>query len=197
MIASVLPENATAAERGFERVAAERLASTAVPIDLLWDPARCPSAFLPWLAWALSVDDWDVVWSDDRKRAVIAASIEVHRHKGTLGGMKRALALAGFGDAIITEGGEPPPRLGRTHVLGRGWRMGRTEDTWADYWVAIMQPVAKREADRLASLLSSIAPARCRLRKITLSGARYVLGRDVWTLGRQITLGGVYLYEVA
>jgi phage tail P2-like protein len=38
---------------------------------------------LPWLAWALSVDVWSTGWSEEKKRQVIKATTEVHRHKGT------------------------------------------------------------------------------------------------------------------
>jgi P2-related tail formation protein len=39
----------------------------------------------------MSVEDWDSTWTEQQKRDVIAASVEVHRHKGTIGAMKAAL----------------------------------------------------------------------------------------------------------
>ncbi len=27
-----------------------------------WHPQTCPEALLPWLAWSLSVDEWDESW---------------------------------------------------------------------------------------------------------------------------------------
>ena len=35
---------------------------------------NCPADVLPWLGWALSVDDWDQDWSEQQKRSAIAAS---------------------------------------------------------------------------------------------------------------------------
>jgi len=88
---SLLPPNATRLERDIES-ATERLGNVPVPIDTLWDPQRCPAELLPWLAWALSVDEWDSTWPEDVQRATIAASIEIHRRKGTVWAVKRALA---------------------------------------------------------------------------------------------------------
>lgn len=81
--APLLPPNATPLERAVSRAGAERLAGIDVPLADLWQPATCPAELLPWLAWALSVDRWDSSWSEERKRAEIAVSIERHRHKGT------------------------------------------------------------------------------------------------------------------
>lgn len=197
MTAALLPENATPAERAFADLAGARIGAIAAPANLMLDPARCPSAFLRWLAWALSVDDWDDTWSEERKRAVIAGSVDVHRHKGTIGGMRRALQLSGYGDAVIVEGDEGP-RLGRGKwVLGSAVQLGGDEGQWAHYWVTVNVSVTQKAADRLAALLNSVAPVRSKLRKITLAaGRRHVLGRDLWQLGREITLGGVYFYEV-
>ncbi|KJY96095.1 phage tail protein I [Pseudoalteromonas piscicida] len=60
-----------------------------------WHPQTCPEALLPWLAWSLSVDEWDESWPVDTKRAFIANSVKVHKHKGTVGSVKRALAALG------------------------------------------------------------------------------------------------------
>lgn len=44
-----------------------------VPVTLrqLWDPLTCPAKFLPYLAWALSVDRWDENWPVATKRRVV------------------------------------------------------------------------------------------------------------------------------
>lgn len=86
----LLPPNATPQERALSNSTA-RVGSVAVPIRNLWNPQTCPAALLPWLAWSMSVDDWDATWTEQQKRDVIAASVEVHRHKGTIGSMKAAL----------------------------------------------------------------------------------------------------------
>lgn len=89
----LLPPNATKQERDIS-LALDRL--PAVPIKTLWTPATCPEAQLPWLAWALSVDEWDAAWPVETKRQVIAASIEQHRKKGTVGALRRALQRLGY-----------------------------------------------------------------------------------------------------
>lgn len=64
-------------------------------IKALHDPWACPLEFLPWLAYAYSVDTWNDVWPEATKRAVVANSIAVHTHKGTRGGVEDALAALG------------------------------------------------------------------------------------------------------
>jgi phage tail P2-like protein len=68
-----------------------------------------PEAFLPYLAWALSVDVWDGNWPLSRKREVVSAARSVHRHKGTIAAVRRALAALDVAIAIVEwfESGEP------------------------------------------------------------------------------------------
>lgn len=92
----LLPPNSTPLEVQTEAAAAARLAGLAVFIRDLWNPLTCPAAWLPALAWALSVDVWRSQWPEGTKRAVVAASPRVHRLKGTVGAVKAALgAVAG------------------------------------------------------------------------------------------------------
>ena len=58
--------------------------------------AEAPVALLPWLAWEESVDSWNPAWTPDQKRAVIAASWEAHRRKGTPAAMAEALGGLGY-----------------------------------------------------------------------------------------------------
>ncbi|MCG7536490.1 phage tail protein I [Pseudoalteromonas sp. OOF1S-7] len=57
----------------------------------LWDPMLCPAALLPWLAWAMSVDEWDEAWSETLKRQVIRDAFAVHQYKGTPYALQKAL----------------------------------------------------------------------------------------------------------
>ena len=92
---SLLPPNATPAEIAIAGLTSH-VRDLPVPIRDLWNPATCPPAFLPWLAWSLSVDNWRSDWPEATKRAVIAASPRVHRLKGTVAALKTALtAVAG------------------------------------------------------------------------------------------------------
>ena len=78
-------------------------------IKALHDPWACPLAFLPWLAYAYSVDTWNDVWPETTKRAVVANSIAVHTHKGTRGGVEDALAALGV-EVTIEEWWQQEPQ---------------------------------------------------------------------------------------
>lgn len=66
-----------------------------VPLRQLWNPDNCPLALLPYLAWAWSVDRWDESWPESTKRGVVRAAYFVHRHKGTLGALRRVVEPLG------------------------------------------------------------------------------------------------------
>lgn len=100
-MSSLLPPNATATERAVDEATA-RLADIPVPLRDLWNPATIPAPLLPWLAWGLSVDVWDPAWTESRRRAVVASSIEVHRRKGTAAALRTALAALDY-DARLVE----------------------------------------------------------------------------------------------
>lgn len=107
----LLPPNATAQERALSEAIA-RVSDVPVLVRQSWDPDTCPAELLPWLAWAYSVDAWDVEWSEQEKRDVIKASLDVHKHKGTIGAIDRALKPLGYLIEVIewwetTPKGEP------------------------------------------------------------------------------------------
>ena len=102
-MSDLLPPNRTPLEQALDRTTA-RLGDVPVPIKDLWSPWRCPVALLPWLAWALSVDEWDSAWPEERKREAIAASIELHRYKGSVWSVREALRRVGYKDVEIDEG---------------------------------------------------------------------------------------------
>lgn len=91
----LLPTGSTA----LEVAAAEACAAiekTPVPLRKLWNPVTCPVELLPYLAWAWSVDRWDTSWSEATKRSVVASSAALHRHKGTLGAVRRVVEPLGY-----------------------------------------------------------------------------------------------------
>lgn len=92
---SLLPINATAAELALEGATA-RMSDVPVLVRESWNPDTCPAALLPWLASAFAVDAWDSTWTDEQKRQAISNSVYVHRHKGTIGAVKRAVSAIGF-----------------------------------------------------------------------------------------------------
>ncbi|MDE2388898.1 MAG: phage tail protein I [Betaproteobacteria bacterium] len=86
----LLPQNQTVLEAAIANATQSGVSPDA--IARLWDAGTCPVNLLPWLAWALSVDDWDGSWDEETQRRVIATSIDIHRKKGTVGAVKQALA---------------------------------------------------------------------------------------------------------
>lgn len=86
---SLLPPNATDAERALEEAMRADIDLSAV--GTLWNPATCPAAVLPWLAWSLAISHWDAGWSEAQKRAAIAGAIPFHRRKGTRAALREVL----------------------------------------------------------------------------------------------------------
>jgi phage tail P2-like protein len=98
-MSSLLPQNATALETALAESVA-RISDVPTPNRDVWNPDKCPSDLLPWLAWAFSVDFWDAGWTDDQKRGAIKSAVAVQRYKGTIGAVKQALTSLGYGVAI-------------------------------------------------------------------------------------------------
>lgn len=67
-----------------------------IPIRVLWDPDLCPVPFLPYLGWAFSVDRWDKNWTEKAKRDAIKAAMFIHKHKGTIGALRRVVEPLGY-----------------------------------------------------------------------------------------------------
>lgn len=101
--AHLLPPNASNAERGISSAAGKRVSAVPAPLRDLWRPETCPTTHLPWLAWAVSVDDWSAAWPEATKRQVIAEAIAVQRRKGTPWAVKRSLEQMGFNRVEIIE----------------------------------------------------------------------------------------------
>ena len=87
---SLLPDNATALEKNIEQVTAG-MTDLPVPIRDLWNPDTCPTHLLPWLAWALDVEQWKSDWSEPVQRTAIKASWGVHNTMGTKAAVRNTL----------------------------------------------------------------------------------------------------------
>lgn len=108
-MSSLLPPNATAQEVALEGATA-RVGNVPVKTRQLWNAETCPADLLPWLAWAVSVDEWNSNWSDAQKRGTIAASFEVHSTKGTPAAVKASLGALGY-QLTLTEWWQVPTEL--------------------------------------------------------------------------------------
>lgn len=105
---TLLPANATKYERALEKTCA-RSFDLPVLINRLRNPWECPLSVLPWLAYEWSVDEWNEEWSEQQKRATVAASIAVHKKKGTRGAVEDALAALDV-DVTAREWWEEEPK---------------------------------------------------------------------------------------
>lgn len=156
----LLPPNRTALE-----AALAGAGDLALPTDALrhlWSAMHCQSALLPWLSWTLSVEAWHEARSDEARRSLILASIEVHRRKGTPWAIRLLIRALGFGEVTIIE------RVGGLAYAGTAVHDGTyphepDADTWATYKLAFARPITNAQAERIRKLLPSVAPARCHL----------------------------------
>lgn len=149
---SLLPANSTLLERRLEETNG-RFNPPDV-IRNLWNARTCPVGLLPYLAWAMSVDEWDPQWPEERKRTAIEEADFIHRHKGTPGAIKRALAVLGHPDAIVIERADYVRRDGSRRRNGWNRRVG--EEGWATYRVVLQRPVTIDQAQRIYSVLDTV-----------------------------------------
>jgi phage tail P2-like protein len=89
----LLPINSTLLERALDAATADL---TPIPLREIYDPLTCPVQILPFLAWECSVDRWDEAWPVNVKRAAISASYYIHKHKGTIGAIRRVVEPLGY-----------------------------------------------------------------------------------------------------
>ncbi|MQP64711.1 phage tail protein I [Niveispirillum sp. SYP-B3756] len=161
MTAELLPANATALERALAEVAGAAL-DVPVPIDRLWSATTCPAPLLGYLAWALSVDQWDASWPEERQRAVVLAAIPTYRLRGTAGAVKRAVAALGYG-VDLRDGATAALYDGALHADGREEHGGR----WAVF-DAILHLGERGLTPQIQAMLTraivTAAPARAHLR---------------------------------
>ncbi|WP_288804633.1 phage tail protein I [uncultured Novosphingobium sp.] len=87
---SILPPNATTAERALEDAMLARIDLSSVPT--LRDPWTCPAEVLPVLASELSISHWDTAWSEAEKRQAVADATAFHKIKGTRAAVEEVLA---------------------------------------------------------------------------------------------------------
>lgn len=151
---SVLPPASTLIERTADAVAEQRLANMPAIVTSLWNADTCPAALLPYLAIALSVDEWNDGWGVDKKRAVIKESRYIHQHKGTPAAIRRALAAIGQPDATIIERGDYVFRDGTRVRDATHQRQG--QGGWATYRVILSQPTTIDQAYQIKRLLAAV-----------------------------------------
>lgn len=167
MSSELLPYNATELQKDLADAALDLLASAPGYIgDLanLWNPATCRLDLLPYLAWALGVDEWDPDWDEATQRAVVADAHAVHAIKGTPAAIKRVLSLAGYGDATITE-------HRKSFYNGDARFDGGAEQAadWYCFEVSLNAPESPdaERVTRIVSAINRVKPVRACLRRVT------------------------------
>lgn len=91
----LLPQGSTLLEKRAAACLQQAVENPLIIADLI-NPDRCPEPFLPYLAWAFSVDKWDENWTENVKRMVIKQSFLLHKHKGTISAVKRVIEPIGY-----------------------------------------------------------------------------------------------------
>ncbi|HDC4602411.1 TPA: phage tail protein I [Enterobacter cloacae] len=127
---SLLPPGSSPLERRLAQTCSG-ISDLQVPLRDLWNPATCPVKFLPYLAWAFSVDRWDEGWAESVKRRVVQDAFYIHQHKGTTSAVRRVVEPFGFLIRIIEwwQTGEAPG----TFRLDIGVQdQGITEETYLE-----------------------------------------------------------------
>lgn len=99
-VKSLLPPNATAAERALEQVMAH-VGDLPLDIRTVKNPDTCPAVLLPWLAWEYAITWWDEGWTEEQKRSVIKSAAGVNKRRGTVSAVKRALAAVDYPCDVI------------------------------------------------------------------------------------------------
>ncbi|HAI4028991.1 TPA: phage tail protein I [Escherichia coli] len=121
------------------------------------------SSALPWLGeqFSLSGDGWELAESDDVRRMLIKAAIELHRYKGTPWSIREVIRRFGFGEVDLIEG------TGRLSYDGNrsynGLFVHGDAASWAVYRVILKQPITNDQAAMLRQTLAAFAPACCHL----------------------------------
>lgn len=121
------------------------------------------SSALPWLGeqFSLSGDGWELAESDDVRRMLIKAAIELHRYKETPWSIREVIRRFGFGEVDLIEG------TGRLSYDGNrsynGLFVHGDAAAWAVYRVILKQPITNDQAAMLRQTLAAFAPARCHL----------------------------------
>ena len=157
-MSTVVPGTASAVEQRLDDAARARGAAVDVAAPgAMWDATRIPEAYLPALAWALSVDAWSPAWTLAQRRLAVARAIESHRAKGTQAGIARLMDLYG---ARYTYRERPEGRA-FTAALDVTTLQGALLGSWAGLSAALAR--TKRASVHLHVTPADVAPLRVRI----------------------------------
>ena len=173
-MSNLLPPNATLLERNLATVNA-RLGDLPVGLRDLIRPETCPAEFLPWLGQMLSVDSWEMDWTEGQRRDTIKASLGVHKVKGTIGAVRRALSALGIESQLQEWFNQIPAAAPYTfHLLVTADQVGFDQAT--------LRSVSKVLAStkNLRSHLTGITPQAVTRAETTVAGTA-AIGAEITT----------------
>ncbi|BBE51143.1 tail protein [Ferriphaselus amnicola] len=143
---NLLAHNASKLERNLSQLG-DRITGLPILHASLWNAATCPLALLPWIAAALSVDEWDDTWPEAMKREAIATSLDFHRIQGTVLAIRKTLDFYGHTDAEIIERADCVRRDGSANRNGLRRRGGLSQ--WATVRIVLHQRMTLDLAEQL------------------------------------------------
>ncbi|MCG7585446.1 phage tail protein I [Photobacterium sp. OFAV2-7] len=121
---STLPPSASSMERALEQVFWEEIAQIEREIRDFLNPYKCRLDLLPYLAWEVSVDDWDDAWDEKYKRNVVAKALEIHTYKGTRYAIDKSIEAIRADSIRAVEWFEDPDNLApaefRVELISQG-----------------------------------------------------------------------------
>lgn len=168
---SLLPLNRSPLEIAIEQALTSEQINTHNHIKMMQrigSPLLAPVDLLPWLAWTVSVDEWQSEWTEVVKREVIAQSKTLHAHKGSVWAVKKALESVGYGaNSEIIEGAEVRHYDGTLFADGSSYFEG---ESWAKYSISVdlgeSQGISVGASANARSIIERAAPVRCHLTDI-------------------------------
>lgn len=112
----------------------------------------------------------------------------IQRRKGTVWSIKRTIAAAGYGDAVLIEGNSN--NFYNNAFTHSGLKKYGDPSEWARYRFVLSRPISNAQADQVRRILESTAPARCHLIELIFSEAANLYNGA-------ITYSGAYNHGVA
>lgn len=151
-VRSLLPPNTTQLERDLEQSTA-RLGGVSFQLHHNWNPQTCPLRLLPWLAWAVGVEEWDSAWPEKVQRDVVASARRVRQQKGTPAAIKLALASLSHPNAVLIERSGLDASGDENEYAGQ----------WATFSIILTRPVSIQQAQLIKQRIENVKRVCCHL----------------------------------
>jgi len=125
--------------------------STIDNLSAYLDPALAPGDFLVWLAgWVGMLPE--EIWRVERRRAIVALAVQLHRKRGTAAGLAMHVRLLGAADVEVTDSG------GATWSKKPGSK-APGDPGWAVTVTVTPPKKAQLDTARIEALVASAKPA--------------------------------------